>query len=255
MSALYGIDYAWGGPPAAKALRAAHVAWVGRYFSYDPTKNLHAAEYRFLNQLGIHVDVAWETTATRARAGEGAGRADALEAEVQRARCGMPEAQPIYFAVDYEARPEEIEAYFRAIHNTIGLARTGAYGSYDVIKALFDAGLISHGWQTYAWSHGKWDPRARLRQYSNGHVLAGVSCDYDAVLEIAGPYVPADELRWEHEYDRRQHQRGPWPLLRRRVLWRVMHKRLGAIAAAAELTGWDIANRRERARKLHARAG
>ena len=48
-----------------------------------------------------------------------------------------------------------------------------------MISHLFDAGLIGYGWQTYAWSDGQWDHRAQLRQYSNGHTIAGVGVDYD----------------------------------------------------------------------------
>jgi hypothetical protein len=34
-------------------------------------------------------------------------------------------------------------------------------------------------WQTYAWSGGLVHPDAHILQYSNGHTLAGVSCDYN----------------------------------------------------------------------------
>lgn len=174
-----GVDFAWGGPPSAVSLRKAHISFVGRYFSHDFSKNIHAAEYKFLKSLGIDTIVAWETTATRARDGGLAGRSDALAAEIQRAACGMPDSQPIHFAVDFEASISEIESYFKSIHNMISLERTGAYGGYEVIKRLFDAKLISSGWQTYAWSAGRWDRRARYRQYSNGHFLGGVEVDYD----------------------------------------------------------------------------
>ncbi len=35
---------------------------------------------------------------------------------------------------------------------------------YWAVSRLLDAGLIRRGWQTIAWSGGKWDPRAVLRQ-------------------------------------------------------------------------------------------
>ena len=53
--------------------------------------------------------------------------------------------------------------------------RTGAYGGYYVIKRAFDAGKITWGWQTYAWSGGQWDARAQFRQTSNGITAAGDS--------------------------------------------------------------------------------
>ena len=61
-----------------------------------------------------------------------------------------------------------INAYFDGIASVIGKSRTGAYGSYYVIKRLFDGGKIAWGWQTYAWSGGNWDSRAQLRQVQNG---------------------------------------------------------------------------------------
>src|SRR5262249_50303723 len=43
----------------------------------------------------------------------------------------------------------------------------------------FDAGKISFGWQTFAWSAGRWEPRAQLRQVRNGVTIAGGACDID----------------------------------------------------------------------------
>jgi hypothetical protein len=243
-----GIDYAWGGPPPASALKRAGIAFVGRYFSQDPSKNIQAHEYQLLCKQGLDVKVAWETIATRAAEGLHAGRADALEAEAQRVKCGMPAGQVIYLAVDFEAKGPEIREYFRGAHSILG-ERTGAYGGYEAIKYLFDAGLIHHGWQTYAWSAGKWDPRALLRQYSNGHKLGGVEVDYDVQLAPpGGPYVPADEHNWIREYDRLviQH-RAP---LRRAWLRRAMTRRRKVIRRLAQKTGWSMLNRTNRYHEL-----
>lgn len=243
-----GIDYAWGGPPPVPALKHAGIQFVCRYFSLDPSKNLHQAEYKHLRAVGVDVQVAWETTANRALAGEHAGREDAIQAEAQRAGCGMPVTQPIYMAIDFEATGPDVEAYFRGAHSILG-SHTGAYGRYQVIKHLFDTGLIEHGWQTYAWSAGQWDPRARLRQYSNGHQLAGVSVDYD--IELASPhtpYVPADEHNWIREYDRLTHERrAPW---RRAWLKRTMTQRHKLIWRLAQKTGWNTLNRTNRWHEL-----
>lgn len=69
--------------------------------------------------------------------------------------------------------------YFKGVASVIGLKRTAAYGSYKVIKYLFDNRLISYGWQTYAWSYEQWEPRAHIRQYQNGVNLAGHEVDYN----------------------------------------------------------------------------
>jgi hypothetical protein len=74
---------------------------------------------------------------------------------------------------DYQA----VTAYFRGIIDVVGLARTGCYGSYQVVRQLYNDGLITFGWQTYAWSYGYWDPRAQLRQVKNGLTLDGAEVD------------------------------------------------------------------------------
>ncbi|HEY2442032.1 MAG TPA: LysM domain-containing protein, partial [Streptosporangiaceae bacterium] len=57
-----------------------------------------------------------------------------------------------------------IGEYFRGCNATLGSHLTGAYGGYWVIKRLFEANLISFGWQTVAWSGGQRYPRAVLYQ-------------------------------------------------------------------------------------------
>jgi hypothetical protein len=231
----FGVDYAWGGPPGLGALERAGVKFVCRYFSFDPSKNLSKDEYDTLTRWGLEVKVAWETFADRARAGHGAGVTDATRAEIERQAVGMPDSQPIYFAIDFPAQGPEVEEYFRGVKDILG-PRAGAYGGFRAIKHLFDTGIIEHGWQTYAWSGTptQWDPRALLRQYANGHSLAGVNVDYDVMLEPSpGPYVPADERNWIREYDRlvKQH-RAPWRRAflrnlmtrRRKDIWHLMER-------------------------------
>jgi hypothetical protein len=50
------------------------------------------------------------------------------------------------------------------------------------IKRAFDAKKITYGWQSYAWSGGKWDTRAQLQQYKNDMVMNGVGLDYDRAM-------------------------------------------------------------------------
>ena len=47
------------------------------------------------------------------------------------------------------------------------------------VQRLFNAGKITWGWQTYAWSGGQWDSRAQLRQVQNGMTVDGAACDRD----------------------------------------------------------------------------
>lgn len=176
-----GIDYAFGRPAVAE-LRDAGVRFVCRYMSHSPSKNLTAAEARELSDAGIWVVVVWETTAQRALDGHAAGIDDAMDAQRQALACGMPSDRPIYFAVDWDATSGQqaaINAYLDGAGSVLGWGRVGIYGGYGPVKRALDAGKAHWAWQTYAWSGGRWDPRAQLQQYSNGHTLGGVGCDYD----------------------------------------------------------------------------
>jgi hypothetical protein len=177
-----GVDLAWGRPGVA-ALKAAKVTFVMRYLSHDTTgKNLSRSEAQQYTDAGMSVGVVWETVADRALAGYATGAQDARDALAQATACGMPSGRPIYFAVDFDASPAQKNAiiqYFKGVNSVLGVSRTGAYGGYYPIKWLFDAALIGYGWQTYAWSGGKWDSRAQLQQYSNDHTIGGVGLDYD----------------------------------------------------------------------------
>ena len=174
----FGIDLAWG-TISNRALRAAGVHFVCRYLSHDASKNLTLEEAERYAKGGIDSIVVWETTAGRALEGELAGIEDAKAAAAMAAACGQPKGRPIYFAVDQDVADADVAAYFEGVRSVLGRHRVGAYAGIRVISHLFDAGLVGYGWQTYAWSDGQWDHRAQLRQYSNGHTIAGVGVDYD----------------------------------------------------------------------------
>jgi hypothetical protein len=182
LTSRYGIDYAWG-RPAPATIRADGYAFAARYLSYDTTgKNLSAGEAHALRAAGIDVVVVWEQNATDALDGYGTGASDAREAERQAAACGMPAGRPIYFAVDFDAQPSQqgaIDSYFDGVASVLGRGRTGVYGGIGVVSRLFDAGKVAYGWQTYAWSGGRWDGRAQLRQILNGINVGGVDSDRD----------------------------------------------------------------------------
>lgn len=182
---IFGIDYAWSKPPVS-VMKNAGVEFICRYLSNDPSKNLTRSEATAANDAGIWCVVVWETTASRALAGERAGRDDALTAEHQALALGMPDDRPIYFAVDWDAREDQqsvINAYMDGAASVIGRDRVGMYGGYWPLKRAFDAKRITWGWQTYAWSGGRWDGRAHIQQYKNGVNLSGYNVDYNRAME------------------------------------------------------------------------
>jgi hypothetical protein len=184
----FGIDYAWHNPlsdATAKDLREKHgVTFLARYYSNNTdSKNLSKSEAEVASRNGIDLVTVWESTATRAEDGYAAGQADAHKALSEAHADSQPDSSPILFAVDEGTTVgPHITAYWNGILSVLPVHRSGGYGGLAVIKGLFDARLITYGWQTYAWSHGQWDPRAQLRQYSNGHTLDGISCDYDTAV-------------------------------------------------------------------------
>jgi hypothetical protein len=182
---VFGIDHAWGVPSSA-ALRNAHVKFVVRYLSHDASKNLTRKEADLRSADGIDLAVIWETTANRAMSGRAGGAADATEAAKQAAACGMPIDRPIYFAVDWDATAAQqatIHAYLDGAANVLGRNRVGLYAGYGPISRAFDAKKITYGWQTYAWSGGRWDSRAQLQQYLNSQRVGGVDCDYNRAMK------------------------------------------------------------------------
>lgn len=176
-----GLDYAWPPHPPIVAMKAAGITFVVRYLSLDPAKNLSAPERDALLGAGIRIALVWETTARRMLSGRDAGKTDALKADAQAFALHMA-GIPVYFACDFDATPADqilINAYLDGVADSIGRGRTGIYGGYWPLSRALDAGKAKWAWQTYAWSGGRWDDRAQLRQVLNGIKIGGVAVDLD----------------------------------------------------------------------------
>jgi MYXO-CTERM domain-containing protein len=191
---IYGVDYSWY-RPAPSSLVADGYRFVARYLSNDTTgKNLSLGEAQALEAAGLDIVSNWEDGAENALDGYNQGVTDAQTAQSQATADGAPATRPIYFSIDFDAESAQaaaVDAYFQGVASVIGLARTGAYGGYFIINQLFNAGLITWGWQTYAWSGTptQWDPRAQFRQIENG--IAGSEMDLDeAVATDFGQWGP-----------------------------------------------------------------
>lgn len=177
------LDYSVGRPGAAAIKNAGYIG-VMRYVAppFDAAKIITAKEYDELRAAGLMVGLNWEWYGNRAREGAAAGLADARQALQQADALGYHGA--IYFSVDYDAPLSDqarLNAYFQSVAQVIGLERTGAYAGYWPLKRLFDANLITYGWQTIAWSAGKVDGRAHL--YQKKFRLFGGDADASDVLK------------------------------------------------------------------------
>ena len=170
VGSIHGVDYSFARPdPAMLASRG--VRFAARYLaSTANAKGLTRPEYDRLRAAGLQVPLIYEEDGKELLGGYDAGRRVAKLAEEHRLRNGLG-PQPIYFNVDFDAPTTDYPAIFEAlkgIASVIGLNRTGLYAGYAPVKAAFDAKLITWGFQTYAWSGGRWDPRAQLQQWANG---------------------------------------------------------------------------------------
>ncbi|PBC71590.1 uncharacterized protein DUF1906 [Streptomyces sp. TLI_235] len=185
----YGVDYPWS-KPAPAALKAAGVTFAMRYLSRDAGKNLTIAEANALGAAGIWCSVVWETTATRALDGRAAGAADAREALRQATACGMPAGRPVYFAVDTDTTWSQVVEYFRGVRDVLPAAQVGVYGGIRIIVGAADSGLVTWFWQAEAWSGGRWEPRAHIRQAGTARI-GGVDCDKNtATTSDFGQWMP-----------------------------------------------------------------
>src|SRR2546423_2574884 len=157
---------------------------VGRYLTVVTPKTagklLTRAEANGLSAAGIGIVSVFEFDVKDAMGGHGQGKEYATLAHEQHTAAGGPAGRPIYFGVDFDTpdfapalpnTPEHalaklgpIGEYFRGCNDALGTHLTGAYGGFWVIKRLFEANLISFGWQTVAWSGGQRYPRAALYQ-------------------------------------------------------------------------------------------
>jgi LysM repeat protein len=181
-----GTDYAWARPSASQ-LRNAGVTFAARYLmprSFHSGKALSSSEANSLHSLGIAVVLNYEYASGSAKGGYAAGVRDAIRAETARVEVGAPPL-PIYFSVDYDERSATVVTnYLAGVSSVIGKSRTGVYGSYYTVRAAMNAGY-PYAWQTYAWSGGKWDSRAQLRQTKNGALFGG---DGDKDVAISPGY-------------------------------------------------------------------
>jgi peptidoglycan hydrolase-like protein with peptidoglycan-binding domain len=176
-----GVDFAYGNGVTADQLKDAGVQFVCRYLSRDSGKDISAQELANYKAVGIAVVLNWESTGQMPD--EAQGVADAQRAHAEAVALGEGNA-PIIFSADFDpgGNTDGIVAYMRGVESVLGRSRTGIYGCFVAVRACFDAGLVTYGWQTSAWSDGKWDDRAQLQQYDYKVVIGPAEVDRDRAM-------------------------------------------------------------------------
>ena len=185
---MIGYDYTERIAPAA--LQAASCAAVFRYTTRpDWPKSITRAEVAELEKFRMPLACNFESTADRMRGAASAGHADAIEQAGNLAALGIPpQAVRSWFSADWDVQPAEVSAvldYLHAAADVLGGKRfVGCYGGLRAVSAAMDAGFA--GWQTVAWSGGRWDPRAVARQTGQQQIIGGVRVDVNNIIDLAG---------------------------------------------------------------------
>ena len=176
-----GVDFAYGNGVTAAQLKAAGVQFVCRYLSDDSSKDISAEELANYKAAGIAVVLNWESTGQMPD--EAQGIADAHGAQVEAEALGEGNA-PIIFSADFNPCGDTsgMITYMTGVKSVLGRGRTGIYGCFTSVRACFDAGLVTYGWQTSAWSGGQWDNRAQLQQYNYKVMIGPAQVDQDRAM-------------------------------------------------------------------------
>lgn len=185
---MIGYDYTDRIAPAA--LQAAGCAAVFRYTTRPSwPKSITRAEVAELEGIRMPLACNFESTADRMRGAAPAGHADAIEQSGNLAALRIPpQAVRSWFSADWDVQPGEVAAvldYLHAAADVLGGKQfVGCYGGLRAVKAAMDAGFA--GWQTVAWSGGRWDPRAVARQTGQQATVGGVRVDVNQIISLAG---------------------------------------------------------------------
>lgn len=168
----------------AAAIRAEGYVFAGRYLVPNSGnlawKALTRAEAETVTEAGLRLLTVWETTADRTRGGAAAGAVDGAGALKCAREIGMPAGGIIYFAVDYDAQPgdmDAIEAYLRAARKNTEEYEIGVYGPYSVIETMAQRKACTGFWQCVAWSYGRKSGYLNVYQTWFDQKAAGVSVD------------------------------------------------------------------------------
>jgi peptidoglycan hydrolase-like protein with peptidoglycan-binding domain len=152
---LAGMDASAGCSEFAASLSAVGIEFVARYYSNNADKTLTPAEAQDLSGASLGIVAVFENANNAASLfSADAGTRHAAKALELAAGVGQPAGTAIYFAVDFDATPADVEgpvsAYFDAISESLAPAQyaIGVYGSGLTCRLIRDAGLARFTWLT-----------------------------------------------------------------------------------------------------------
>ena len=183
-----GVDYA--APHTADQLRSLKekgVSFVVRYLTLPQYawKLLTYEEAFRISQAGLNIVSVYQARNDRiADFSLDKAKRDAEAALKAAHAAGQYPNTAIYFAVDFNARPQDyatIEAYLRTVREKLAILgyKVGVYGHCDLVREMHRRKAADYLWQTYAWSHGELYEHVHLYQFWNGANWCGGSNDLD----------------------------------------------------------------------------
>jgi glycoside hydrolase-like protein len=180
----------------APCLKEAGFDFVGRYYKFvTGAQPLTRAEALALSRAGLFIVAVYENgSPTRPRYFSHArGLHDGKRAyDYARDEINQPEGAAIYFAVDYDASPADLEGaiseYFGGITEAFDAASggqpaypVGVYGSGCTCAWLLRHTSVTYAWLAMArgWCGSRTFTGWSLRQSRSSHTVCGISVDLD----------------------------------------------------------------------------
>jgi Domain of unknown function (DUF1906) len=185
MPVVEGVDFSWS-RPSPTCLHDKGIRWAGRYvLSTDPGKTLTKPEAERLAAAGLSIVSIHQPSGDKGwmLGGYARGVSAAKDAVKVATACGMPDDRPITYALDIDPNPltaaqwDMVRQTLRGCASVHGVERTGIYGGWKTIDVLMPT-YAKWGYQTVAWSGGRWHPDAQIHQYRNNMALCGGQIDY-----------------------------------------------------------------------------
>lgn len=190
-----GIDLPTDASDVINSLKGSRLDFIARYYR-DPASRwptLTASEAQRLSSLGFKLVTIWETHSHRPDYfSYSSGYSDAMNAYRQAKTIAQPSGSAIYFAVDFNARGDnllQVDQYFRGIGAHFAAAsggrpeyKVGVYGSGAVCDAIKGAMLAQYCWLSgsTAWAGSLGYTGWNIRQAAMGARFASLSFDHDA---------------------------------------------------------------------------
>jgi hypothetical protein len=191
----HGIDLPTDASDVLGELRGFKLDFVARYYR-DPASRwptLSASEVQRLSSLGVKIVTVYESHSRRADYfSYASGYNDAISAYRQARTVAQPSGSAIYFAVDFNARGQDlaqVDQYFRGVaagFNAAGAGKpdykVGVYGSGAVCDLMRRERLAQYAWLSgsTAWEGSSGFADWSIRQAPQGARFANLSFSHDA---------------------------------------------------------------------------